>query len=82
MGWQVSIVQIREAHLQAVFAERSGDWHLVVRDYLVCLEAAERAGDGRAVRFFAAKLVTAYEAIGLPEKAHIYGDIAAVKFLR
>lgn len=81
MAWKDDIIQTREAHLRAVFAERAHDWHLVIRDYLVCLEAAERAGDGRAVRFFAAKLVTAYNAIGLTEKAHVYGEIAAVQSL-
>ncbi len=79
MTWQNDIIEAREAHLRAVLAERSNDWHLVIRDYLVCLEAAERAGDGRAVRFFAAKLVTAYRAIGLAEKAHVYGEIASIK---
>lgn len=81
MSWQVDIIETREAHLRAVLAECACDWHLVVRDYLGCLETAERAGDGRAVRFFAAKLVTAYSAIGLTEKAHFYSEIAAVKSL-
>ncbi len=52
MTW-LSITDVREAHLRALFAERSAHWHLVIKDYLYCLEAAERAQDVRAVRFFA-----------------------------
>ncbi len=77
MNWQADITKTREAHLRAVLAEYARDWHLVIRDYLYCLEAAERAGDVRAVGFFAAKLAAAYRAIGLGEKAQRYGELAA-----
>ena len=79
MGWQGEITKTRELHLRAVLAEHTHDWHLVIRDYLNCLEAAERARDGRATRFFAAKLVTAYGAIGLCDKALCYQERVAPK---
>lgn len=78
MAWYGDIVKAREAHLRATLAEYRGDWHLVVRDYLICLEAAERAEDLRATRFFAGKLVAAYTAIGLNDKARRYRDLAAL----
>ena len=78
MDWQADITETREAHLRAVLAEYARDWHLVIRDYLYCLEAAERAGDVRAVGFFAAKLAAAYRATGLGEKARSYGELAAL----
>ena len=62
MRWQGDIIETREAHLRAVLAECACDWHLAIRDYLGCLEAAQRADDLRATQFFAAKLVTAYTA--------------------
>lgn len=71
MNWQADITKTREAHLRAVLAEYARDWHLVIRDYLYCLEAAERAGDVRAVGFFAAKLAAAYRAIGLGRKRSV-----------
>lgn len=74
MAWQ-SLTEVREAHLRALFAERSAHWHLVIKDYLFCLEAAERAQDIRATRFFAAKLASAYEAIGLGHKAAQYREL-------
>lgn len=74
MAWQ-STTEVREAHLRALFAERSAHWHLVVRDYLYCLEAAEGAQDAKAVQFFAAKLASAYETIGLPHKAAYYREL-------
>ena len=76
--WRTSIIEAREAHLRAVLAEHASDWHLVVKEYLFCLEAAQRAGDMRATRFFAAKLATAYSAIGFAEKAARYRDIWAL----
>ena len=77
MAWQ-SIVGAREAQLRAVLAEHACDWHLVVKEYLDCLEAAERAGDLRATRYFAAKLVAAYSAIGLTDKAARYRELEAL----
>lgn len=74
MTW-LSITDVREAHLRALFAERSAHWHLVIKDYLYCLEAAERAQDVRAVRFFADKLASAYDTIGLPHKAAHYREL-------
>lgn len=78
MAWYGDIVMAREAHLRAALAEYRGDWHLVVRDYLICFEAAERAEDSRATRFFAAKLVVAYTAIGMADKAACYRERAAL----
>lgn len=77
MAWQ-NIVGAREAQLRAVLAEHAGDWHLVVKEYLGCLEAAERAGDLRATRYFAAKLVAAYSAIGFSDKAARYRELGAL----
>ena len=78
MAWYGDIVMAREAHLRAALAEYRGEWHLVVRDYLICLEAAERAEDHRATCFFAAKLVTAYTAIGFHDKAERYRELAGL----
>jgi len=78
MAWQKNIIGAREAHLRAVLAEYARDWHVVVKEYLVCLEAAERAEDVRAMRFFAARLVTAYSAIGFAEKAARYRELEAL----
>lgn len=77
MAWQ-NIVGAREAQLRAVLAEHACDWHLVVKEYLGCLEAAERAGDLRATRYFAAKLVGAYSAIGFSDKAARYRELEAL----
>ena len=77
MAWQ-NIVGAREAQLRAVLAEHACDWHLVVKEYLDCLEAAERAGDLRATRYFAAKLVAAYSAIGFIDKAARYRELGAL----
>lgn len=75
MAWQTSIIGAREAHLRAVLAEHASDWHVAIKEYLFCLEAAEGAGDMRATRFFAAKLVSAYSAIGFNEKAARYREL-------
>lgn len=72
------ITEVREAHLRAVFAESAARWHVAARDYLYCLEAAQSAQDERAVRFFAAKLVVAYEAMALPHKAARYLELATL----
>ncbi len=74
MAWQ-NVGRTREAQLRAVLAEHARDWHLVVKEYLDCLEAAERAGDLRATRYFAAKLVAAYSAIGFSDKAARYREL-------
>jgi hypothetical protein len=78
MAWQTSIIGAREAHLRAVLAEHASDWHVAIKEYLFCLEAAERAGDVRAARFFTARLVSAYSAIGFDEKAARYREIGAL----
>jgi hypothetical protein len=78
MAWRQAIREAREAHLRAVLAEHASDWHLAVKDYLFCLEAAEAAGDVRATRFFAAKLVAAYSAMGFAEKAARYRELEAL----
>lgn len=75
MAWQKGIVAVREAHLRAVLAECAADWPIAVKEYLFCLEAAEGAGDARALRFFAAKLGAAYSAMGFREKADRYREL-------
>jgi hypothetical protein len=77
MGWSC-LTEVRHAHLRARFAERSAEWHLVIKEYLFCLEAAERAQDVRAIRFFALQLAHAYSAIGMPHKAGRYRELGAV----
>ncbi len=77
MAWQ-NVVGTREAQLRGVLAEHACDWHLVVKEYLGCLEAAERAGDLRATRYFAEKLVVAYSAIGFSDKAARYRELGAL----
>lgn len=75
MAWRENIIDVREAHLRAVLAECGADWHLAVKDYLLCLEAAEGVGDVRAMRFFAAKLVSSYSAMGFSDKAARYREL-------
>ncbi len=77
MAW-LDVVGTREAQLRAVLAEHARDWHLVVKEYLDCLEAAERAEDLRATRYFAEKLVAAYSAIGFSDKAARYRELGAL----
>jgi len=79
MAWHYPITDVREAHLRALLAEKAADWHLVVKDVLFCLQAAQDAEDERAVRFFAAKLATAYEAMGFTEKAAHYHELGTLK---
>lgn len=78
MAWRGNIIGVREAHLRAVLAEVAADWHVAVKEYLLCLEAAEGAGDVRATRFFAAKLVAAYGAMGFSDKAARYRELEAL----
>lgn len=78
MAWQQAIIVAREAHLRAVLAEHASEWHLVVKDYLLCLEAAKAAEDVRATRFFAGKLVAAYSAMGFADKAAHYRELEAL----
>ena len=66
------IIDVRYAHLRAVLAEEGAQWHVVVQHCLYCFEEARGAGDERAVRFFAAKLVTAYQQMGERHKAAFY----------
>jgi hypothetical protein len=77
MRWSF-LTEVRHAHLRARLAERSAEWHLVIKEYLFCLEAAERAQDVRAIRFFALQLSQAYSAIGMLHKAERYRELGAV----
>lgn len=78
MAWEHSIVTVREAHLRATLAECAADWHVAVKEYLVCLEAAEHAHDLRATRFFASRLVASYSAMGFADKAARYRELEAL----
>ncbi len=72
MSLRSPIIDVRQAYLRAVLAEEGAQWHLVVQHCLYCFEEAREAQDERAVRFFAAKLVTAYERMKEPYKAAFY----------
>lgn len=78
LSWGRTIIGVREAHLRAIVAEYAADWPIAVKEYLLCLEAAEHAADLRATRFFATKLARAYSAMGFSDKARRYLELVAL----
>lgn len=76
MAWQDEVHEVRHAHVRASYAEYAQEWHLAVKHYLFCFERALDARDDRAIRFFAAKLTQAYQAMGLVRKAGYFRSIA------
>lgn len=67
-----SLPDVRQAYFRAIAAEHARHWHLAVQAYLYCLEASSEAADGRAVKFFAAKLSLLYGKMAMPDKASYY----------
>lgn len=58
--------------LSAFQAEVAERWHLAVRPYLICLERATASGDTASIRFLAARLSRAYQAMDMDPKAEYY----------
>ena len=63
------IVSLRMSHCRAQHAAEQAQYHLAVRYYRECLEAAERREDCRAMEFFALRLCECYESMGMLDKA-------------
>jgi hypothetical protein len=70
------IVALRISHCRAEHAEGGAQYHLAVRHYRDCLEAAERREDARATQFFALKLAACYDQMGFTEKADEFRALA------
>lgn len=62
--------------LSAFQAEAAERWHLAVRPYLICLDRASAVGDTATVRFTAARLSRAYQAMGMMPKAEYFRLVA------
>jgi hypothetical protein len=76
MRWTYPILDVHEATLRAERAEQGGQWHVVVQQSLYCLERSQKAEDNQAIRFFANRLVNAYQAMKMFEKATAYNRLA------
>ncbi|MFC4639921.1 hypothetical protein [Deinococcus hohokamensis] len=63
------IVSLRMSHCRAQHAAAQAQYHLAVRHYRECLEAAERREDCQAMEFFALRLAECYALMGFGEKA-------------
>lgn len=70
------IVTLRMNHCRAEHAAREAQYHLAVKHYRECLEAAERREDSQATEFFALKLAECYGFMGLREKAAQFSALA------
>lgn len=75
-GVPTDIVSLRMSHCRAEHAALGAQYHLAVRHYRDCLEAAERREDCRAVEFFALRLAACYEQMGLTDKARQFRALA------
>lgn len=70
------ILSLRLEHCRAESSFGSGQYHLAMKHYRVCLELAERREDVQATQFFALKLAQCYASMDLREKAAQFRHLA------